>query len=110
MTEGMVKKTQYVKIELEKDKSFNLGRNLDDGTRLKYQALLNKYKDTFAWSHHDLKGIPTSLGEHRIELVEGAIPIRQRQYRLNPNYSLMVKIELDKLREAGFIYPVFSSE
>jgi hypothetical protein len=43
-------------------------------------------------------------------LKEGAVPIRQRQYRLNPKYSLKVKKELDKLIEAGFIYLVKHSE
>jgi hypothetical protein len=38
------------------------------------------------------------------------VPIRQRQYRLNPRYSLMVKEEIDRLLEAGFIYPVNNSE
>ena len=36
--------------------------------------------------------------------------IRQRQYRLNPKYSLMVKEEIVRLLEAGFIYPVHNSE
>ena len=34
------------------------------------------------------------------------MPIKQRQYRLNPKYSLLVKEEIDKLLEAGFIYKV----
>jgi hypothetical protein len=43
-------------------------------------------------------------------LKENAKPVRQRQYRLNPKYSLKVKEELDKLLDAGFIYPVKNSE
>jgi hypothetical protein len=57
-----------------------------------------------------LEGIPSELGEHAIDLQEGAVPVRQRQYRLNPRYSLMVKEEIDRLLEAGFIYPVNNSE
>ena len=64
----------------------------------------------FAWSHEDLTGIPPEYGEHRIDLKDDAVPIRQRQYRLNPKYSLLVKEEIDKLLEAGFIYPVPHSE
>ena len=64
----------------------------------------------FAWSPTDLQGIPADLGEHHIDLVEGALPVRQRQYRLNPKYSLMVKEEIDRLLEAGFIYPINNSE
>ena len=32
--------------------------------------------------------------------------MQQRQYRLNPNYPLKVKEEIDKLLRAGFIRPV----
>ena len=45
-----------------------------------------------------------------IVLDEGVAPVRQRQYRMNPKYSLLVKEEIDKLLEAGFIYKVPYSE
>ncbi|OAE24676.1 hypothetical protein AXG93_4040s1030 [Marchantia polymorpha subsp. ruderalis] len=57
-----------------------------------------------------MKGIPARYGEHRIDLLDEAVPIRQRQYRLNPKYSLLVKEEIDKYLSAGIIYPVLSSE
>ena len=47
---------------------------------------------------------------HHIDLIDGAIPVRQRQYRLNPKYSLTVKEEINRLLEARFIYPVNNSE
>ena len=73
--------------------------------KAKYKKLLEEYLDVFAWAPSDLSGIPAELEEHRIDLVEGAVPVRQRQHRLNPRYSLMVKEEIDALLEAGFIYP-----
>lgn len=42
--------------------------------------------------------------------MNNAVPVRQRQYRLNPKYSLMVKNEIDKYLSVGYIYPVLSSE
>ena len=69
-----------------------------------------KHKSAFAWSYKDLKGIPADVCEHRIILEDKVTPVRQRQHRLNPKYSLMVKEELDKLLEVGFIYPVPYSE
>ena len=41
---------------------------------------------------------------------ERAKPIRQRQCWLNLKYSLLVKEEIDKLLNIGFIYPVPFSE
>jgi hypothetical protein len=49
-------------------------------------------------------------GEHRIDLKEIAMPIKQSQYKLNPKYSLKVKEELENLLEAGFIYPIKHSD
>ena len=72
--------------------------------------LLLEFKDVFAWSHKDLTGIDKAYGEFRIDLEENAKPVWQRQYRLNPKYSLKVKEELDSLLEAGLIYPVKYSE
>ena len=68
------------------------------------------FSSTFAWLCKDLKGIPPEVCQHHIILEEGAKPIRQRQCRLNPKYSLFVKEELDKLLDIGFIYPVPFSE
>ena len=72
--------------------------------------LLKEYFDVFPWTPSDLRGIPPDLVKHHIDLIEGVVPVRQRQYRLNPKYSLMVKEEIDRLLEAGFIYPVNNSE
>ena len=71
--------------------------------------LFKEYKDIFAWGHEDLKGIPSSLAEHTIDLVPDAHPVQQRRYRMNPNYAVKVKAELDKLLQAKFISPVDSA-
>ena len=68
------------------------------------------HKSAFAWIYADLRGIPAEITEHRIVLEEDARPIRQRQHRLNPKNSLMVKEELDKLLQVGFIYAIPYSE
>ena len=73
-------------------------------------AVLKEFSDVFAWMPSDLIGIPSKLGEHCIDLIDGSVLIRQRQYRLNPKYSLMVKEEIDRLLEARFIYLVHNSE
>ena len=62
------------------------------------------------WTPSDLTEVPPKLGDHLIDLMDGSIPVRQRQYWLNPKYSLMVKEKIDRLLEAGFIYPVHNLE
>jgi hypothetical protein len=52
---------------------------------------LVNYRDVFAWSYKDLKGIHGEIFEHKIELVVNAQPIKQRKYIMNPNYALFEK-------------------
>lgn len=73
------------------------------------RSFLWNYKDVFAWKIEDMKGIPSRYGEHCIDLMKDAIPIRPSQYQLNPKYSLLVKDEIDKYLTAGIIHPVLSS-
>jgi hypothetical protein len=50
-----------------------------------------------------MKGIKGPMGEMKIPLRVEARPIKQRPYRLNPKYKQKVKIELDRMLEAGII-------
>jgi hypothetical protein len=101
---------QYEKLTLSPGMEWYIGKTIHDVEKETYKELLSEYQDMFAWLNTDLTGIAPEYGEQRIDLKEGSSPIRQTQYRLNPKYSLKVKEELDKLLEAGFIYPVKHSE
>lgn len=51
-----------------------------------------------------------TLEIHWIEVEENARPIRQKQRRISPPTAVIVKEEIDKLKEAGFIYEVENSK
>jgi hypothetical protein len=106
----VVAPTDYTKVEVEPGKHFYIGVTIQEVELQLYQELLKEYSDGFAWSAKDLTGILPKFGEHHIELEENPRPVCQRQYWLNPKYSLMVKEDIDKLLEAGFIYPVNNTE
>jgi hypothetical protein len=106
----VVSPTDYGKEEVEQGKTFYISNDIKGEERAEYARILKDYSDVFAWAPTDLEGIPAELGEHTIDLQEGAVLVRQRQYRLNPRYSLMVKEVIDRLLEAGFIYPVNNAE
>jgi predicted transcriptional regulator len=55
------------------------------------QTLLKEFKDVFAWTYKDLKGIPPKLIQHIIELDTSIPPTHQARYRLNPNYATTIK-------------------
>ncbi len=70
---------------------------------LELEQLLKEFKDVFAWTYKDLKGIPVELAQHMIKL-DITIPLaHQARYRLNPNYGTSIKQDINKLLTTGFI-------
>ena len=57
-----------------------------------------------------MKGIDPQLYTHRIYIKEDCSPVRQPQRRINPALMEIVKIELQKLLDVGFIYPISDSQ
>ena len=72
----IVNSTDYSKVETKEGKAFYLTNTLDDNDRRSYVSLLSEFFDVFAWSPSDLTGTSPKLGEHRIDLMEGAVPVR----------------------------------
>ena len=62
-----------------------------------YRSLVEELIDVFAWSYEELKSILLEVVEHRIPLVPGDKPIRQKELRMNPQLHLLVKAELERL-------------
>src|SRR5450759_656101 len=106
----IVKSLEYEKLVIKERVEFYIGKNTPEAQKETLKELLMEFKDMFAWSHHELTGIDKAYGEHRIDLEDNARPVWQRQYRLNPKYSLKVKEELDILLDVEFIYPIKNSE
>ncbi len=53
--------------------------------------LLKEFKDIFAWTYKNLKGIPPNVAQHQIEFDTSIPPAHQARYQLNPNYVAIVK-------------------
>ncbi len=95
------------KVE-ERLSKIQLGPDLQLEERKQYGDLLRKYIHLFAFNYKDLREV--TMEQHKIELLPNAKSIRAKQGRWNPKYTAMVKEELDKLSEAGFIKPVETIE
>ena len=65
-----------------------------------------EYRDCFAWSYEDLKGIDEQIVVHTIPLRVDAILVTQRPYRTNPRIAQTIQEELKKLLDVGFIYEI----
>jgi hypothetical protein len=69
----------------------NINAQLKTCKVLEVEQLLKEFKDVFAWTYNDLKGIPLEVAQHIIEL-DITIPLaHQAMYKLNPNYVIVVK-------------------
>jgi hypothetical protein len=53
-----------------------------------------------------MPGLDPSIVEHHIDTWPDITPVRQKQRLLHPSKAAAIKAEIDKLRTAGFIYPI----
>ena len=70
------------------------------------QNALRRNHDIFAWAHADIKGIHPSVTSHKFNVFSTARPVRQKIRRFHPDRQKIIRIEIDKLLEAGFIREV----
>ena len=100
---------KYAFLQPEKGKLIVILAGL---TRLEEQKLLEtlrKYKEAIAWFIEDLKGISPSICMHKILLEENARTFIEHQRRLNPVMEEVVRKEVLKWINAGFIYAISDS-
>jgi len=97
-------------VEIEPGKKSNINPNLSDAETQQLMKFLHENKEAFARDYTDMKGISPELCIHRIYVKEGARPVCQPQWRMNPNLREIFKEELQKLLNAMFIYPISDSE
>ena len=88
----------------------NFNPNLAPDEQEHLVTLLKKHKGAFSWEYMDMKGIPSNLCNHHIYIKSDNWPVFQPQQRMNPNLRDIVKGEIQKILEAGFIYSISDSE
>ena len=113
-TEGLVLKElpshlKYAYLELPKSKPVIISARLSDAKEKKLLKILKNYQESIAWSIDELKGISPSICMHKILLEENAKPSAEHQRRLNPVMKEVVRKEVLKWLNVGFIYPISDS-
>jgi len=71
-----------------------------------YTDLFREFRDVFAWSYEEMPGIDPRIVVHEIPMYPGAKPVRQRLRPVHPRKATAIKVEVEKLLKAGFIYPI----
>ena len=100
---------KYAYLELPRNKPVIISARLSDAEEQRLLEILRKHKESIAWSIEDLKGISPSICMHKILLEESARPTVEHQRRLNPVMKEVVRKEVLKWLNAGFIYAISDS-
>ena len=113
-TEGLVLKElpshlKYAYLELPKSKPVIISARLSDAEEQKLLKILKNYQESIAWSIDELKCISPSICMHKILLEENVKPSVEHQRRLNPVMKEVVRKEVLKWLNAGFIYAISDS-
>ncbi|XP_011009973.1 PREDICTED: uncharacterized protein LOC105114938 [Populus euphratica] len=93
-----------INVGTEQDKrELKIGTLITTEERCSLTSLLQEYIDVFAWSYTDMPGLDIDIVVHRLPLIEGCKPVKQKLRRTRPDIVLKVKAEIEKQWDAGFL-------
>nr|GEW78086.1 hypothetical protein [Tanacetum cinerariifolium] len=84
-------------------------KNLSVNEKTALINILKSRKKAIAWKLTDIRGIDPEFCLHKILLEEEFSPKVQSQRRVNPKIYDVIKKEVEKLLDAGLIYPISDS-
>nr|GEZ79275.1 retrovirus-related Pol polyprotein from transposon 17.6 [Tanacetum cinerariifolium] len=86
-----------------------IAKDLSSNEKTDLLNVLKTQKKAIAWKLTDIKGINPEFFSHKILLEEEHSPKVQSQRRVNPKIYDVIKKEVEKLLDAGLIYPISDS-
>ena len=103
------KHLKYEFLGKEKTKPVIIAADLTSKKQKEVVKTLRKYKEAITWSIRDLKGISPSIFMHKILMEENAKLSIEHERKLNPVIKEVVRKEVVKWLNAGFIYVISDS-
>ncbi|KAK0595554.1 hypothetical protein LWI29_007808 [Acer saccharum] len=99
--------TQEVALDPEDPgRTVKVGASLSVHVKTLLVTLLRNYKDVFAWSHEDMLGVDPKVISHHLSTNPEFRPVVQKRRLFNPERSVAIKKEVEKLLSAGSIREV----
>ncbi|GJY80291.1 reverse transcriptase domain-containing protein [Tanacetum coccineum] len=86
-----------------------IAKDLKNEEKAALIKVLKSHKRAIAWKLSDIKGIDPEFCTHKILMEEDYEPTVQHQRRVNPKIHDVIKKEVEKLLDAGLIYPISDS-
>ena len=103
------KHQKYVFLGNERSQPMIIAANLTLEEEKEVAETLKQYKEAITWTVGHLKGINPSICMHKILMDENAKAFIMHQRRLNPLMKEVVRKEVLKWLNAGFIYSISDS-
>nr|GFB52668.1 reverse transcriptase domain-containing protein [Tanacetum cinerariifolium] len=100
---------EYVFLEGNNKLPVIIAKALKDEEKSALIKVLKSHKRAIAWKLSDIQGINTEFYTHKILMEEDYKPAVQNQRRFNPKIHDVIKKEVEKLLDAGLIYPISDS-
>ncbi|KAK0603822.1 hypothetical protein LWI29_009058 [Acer saccharum] len=99
--------TEEVALDPEDpSRTVKVGANLNVHVKTQLVTLLRDYKDVFAWSHEDMLRVDPRVISHYLSINPEFRPVVQKRRLFNPERSIAIKKEVEKLLSAGSIREV----
>nr|GFB92526.1 reverse transcriptase domain-containing protein [Tanacetum cinerariifolium] len=100
---------EYAFLEGDDKLPVIIAKELGSEEKVALIKVLKSHKRAIAWKLSDIQGINPEFCTHKILMEEDYKPAVQHQRRFNPKIHDVIKKEVEKLLDAGLIYPVFDS-
>ncbi|GJY09051.1 reverse transcriptase domain-containing protein [Tanacetum coccineum] len=100
---------EYAFLEGDDKLPVIIAKDLKDEEKAALIKVLKSHKRAIAWKLSDIKGVDPEFCTHKILMEEDYEPTVQNQRRVNPKIHDVIKKEVEKLLDAGLIYPISDS-
>nr|GEV45345.1 ribonuclease H-like domain-containing protein [Tanacetum cinerariifolium] len=100
---------EYAFLEDDDKLPVIIDKDLSDEEKTVLITILKSHKRAITLKLSDIKGINLEFCTHKILKEEDFKPAVQHQRRVNPKIQDVIKKEVEKLLDAGLIYPMFDS-
>ncbi|GJV06886.1 reverse transcriptase domain-containing protein [Tanacetum coccineum] len=100
---------EYAFLEGDNKLPVIIAKDLKDEEKAALLKVLKSHKRAIAWKLSDIKGVSPEFCTHKILMEEDYEPSVQSQRRVNPKIHDVIKKEVEKLLDAGLIYPISDS-
>ncbi|GJY24808.1 hypothetical protein Tco_0398466 [Tanacetum coccineum] len=102
---GIIGRTVAIHPE-HPEQTVAIGSTLTEKGGKELCALLRQNLDVFAWKPADMTGVPRHIAEHRLNVREGCLPIRQKKRGQALERNKAIQEEVEKLVDAGIMKEV----